>query len=541
LADLQSAVERLEAAIARKIERINHLGLAIGVSNRERLLFLGNYGFADRENGQPVKPDTLFQIGSISKAFTSIVLLQLQEGGLLSIDDPVTHHLPWFEINSEYAPITLRHLMSHTAGIIMGADAAPSAYTETWDLRHTRASTPPGEMFHYSNSGYKVLGLIAQRVLKQNLADILSKQVLAPLGMVNTEPVITNNIRSQLAVGYEAYLDDRPLPTGGKLSPAPWFETATADGSISSTAADMCRYIHTLLNRGKGLLTSESFEQLIQPVIPTGDDLHGEHYGLGLSVRQIDGHQVVGHGGGMVGYTADLLADLHEGLGVVVLTNGPGEPSDISQFALDLVRAAVLGQVLPDDPFGDPYQVADHEDYVGQYTSNNKMFKLTSSKEGLVLTYKGESTLLEPRRSGDFIVPHPEFELFSLRFGREAEAEEGENPQIVEAFHGPDWYCHTRYRGKTSFQNPPEWQAFVGHYRSYNPWLTNFRVVIRKDCLVLIHPWGGEESLHPTGQAAFRVGNAPRSPEFLIFDMLIDDQAMRANLSGGDYCRIFTP
>ena len=541
MVDLQGAFDRLNATIERKIQALNFPGLAVGITDRKRLLFVGQYGLANRDIQKPVTAETLFQIGSISKSFCSIILLQLQEKGLLSIDDPVTKHLPWFKIQSQYPPITLRHLMSHTAGIIMGADQSPAAFNEAWSLRHTHATAPPGEMFHYSNSGYKVLGLVLQTILKRDLADILRSRIFIPLKMTATEPVITNAIRLRLATGYEAFYDDRPLPRGGRLAPATWFESDTADGSISSNAADMCRYLRCLLHRGQNLLHPESFDQIIAPVIPTGDDLHGEHYGLGLSTRQIEGHQVIGHSGGMVGYTADLLADLDAGLGVVVLTNGPGDPEKISQYSLGLIRAAVEEQDFPEFRLTDPGWIENGEDYAGQYHCGSKEFTITSHGEQLTLEFEGDSILLEHCRPDVFLVPHPAFELFPLRFGRMAGTEGKDKTPIIEAFHGPDWYIHSRYQEETSLEIPPEWQGYAGHYRSYNPWLSNFRVMVQKDSLVIIHQWDTEEPLRQIGPGCFRVGTDPQTPEFIQFDLIIDGKAMQANLSGGVYYRTFTP
>ncbi len=539
--DFQGALQRLNAVIEGEIRKFNLPGLTIGLTNREKLLFVGSFGLANCDAQQAVTPQTLFQIGSISKSFTSIILLQLQERGILNLDDPVSIHLPWFEIQSDYLPIRLRHLMSHTAGIIMGSDATPSAYTEAWDLRYTRATASPGEKFHYSNSGYKILGLVLQACLQQKLADILKERILIPLRMLETEPVITNVMRSRLAVGYEAFYDDRPLPSSGKLAPATWFESDTADGSISSTAEDMCRYLRFLLNRGQGLLQPDSFEQLIQPIIPTADDLHGEMYGLGLSTRQMEGHKVIGHSGGMVGYTADMLADLDAGLGVIVLANGPGNPDMVSQYALQCLLAALNGKPFPDPPFLDPYQVDNSPDYLGQYQCEDKTFIINANEGHLYLDFELDYIQLEPKGKDVFLVNHPAFEMFPLQFGRGTETQNRNNCPIIEVFNGPDWYIHTRYQGEKFIEIPTQWWAYTGHYRSHNPWLTNFWVVIQKNSLVLIHQWDAGQPLHQTSPGKFRVGKDICSPEFIHFDLIIDGKAIRANLSGGAYYRTFTP
>lgn len=541
MADLQGALKRLNATIERKIHALNYPGLAIGITNRERLLFVGNYGLANRDAQQPVAPKTLFQIGSISKAFTCIVLLELQERGLLCIEDPVTKYLPWFEIQSEYAPITLRHLMSHTAGIITGIDETSSAFTEAWSLRRTHLTTPPGERFHYSNSGYKVLGLVLQTILDQPFAEILQQRLLTPLGMNASEPAITQSMRPRLAVGYDGYFDDRPHPRGGFLAPVPWLESNTADGSISSTAEDMCRYLRILLNRGAGLLMPESFEQLIQPVIPTGDGLHGEHYGLGLFIQNIEGHFVIGHSGGMVGYLAHLLADLDAGLGIITMTNSPYSPETITHQAWEMLISAMDGLEDPEIPDVDPYSVENIDDYVGQYFSGEKTFSLTGKGRRLYLEFEDEAVCLEPVTPDVFLVPHPEFELFLLYFRRNENSESDEKAPITAAHHGSDVYLRNAVSISTNPEYLPEWRAYPGHYRSYNPWFSNFRVVQRRGKLILIEPKGSEEPLYPIEQGLFRVGEDPHSPETIRFEAFIDGQAMFAYLSGGAYCRTFTP
>ena len=530
----ESAFLRLSEYIKRQLPTLNAPGIAIGLTHREQILHVSVFGLANVAAGFPVTPETLFQIGSISKSFTSIILLQLQEQGMLDINDPVKEYLPWFEIQSEFEPITLRHLMSHTAGIVMGSDDTVAAYTEAWNLRYTKATASPGEMFHYSNSGYKVLGLVLQTLLGQGMVDILRDRILGPLGMEATLPVIRSADRQKLAVGYSPFFDDRPLANGGLLAPATWFESDTADGSICSTAEDMCKYLQVLLQHGKGLLKPESFEQLIAPVITTGDDIHGEHYGLGLAIQHIDDHRVICHSGGMVGYTADMLADLDAELGIIVLTNGPAEPEKTSRYILKLMRAAREGNQLPELPLEMPEMVEHADDYAGQYHSDDKSFKLTSKDRRLCMDFEAVTVLMEPHGPDRFFVPHPAFELFPLQMGRE-------NGQITEAIYGGERFVRSPHRGQNSFEYPVEWVAYPGHYRSHNPWLSNFRVVLRKGLLVFVFPFDEEEPLYQLEPGLFRIGEDARSPEFIRFDVVIDGKAMQAILSGGVYSRTFTP
>ena len=538
----QEAFTRLDQFVEQKMQAANIPGMAIALTDREKVLRLSTYGFADVAAQAPVTPDTLFEIGSIGKSFTSIVLLQLQEERRLDLHEPVTRYLPWFHVPSRYEPITLHHLMSHTAGIIRGTDFSTEARYEVWALRETEATAPPGTYFHYSNAGYKALGVILEDLLGQPYGDIIQARILELLGMIATEPVITHDMRKRLAVGYSPLYDDRPLPRGHPLALATWFETATGDGSIASNPADMAAYLRMLMKRGQGprgrILSEESFKLMTQRVIQPGEKWHRGFrgfYGYGLTIEERDGHTNVGHGGGMVGYRAQILADMDDGLGVVVLINKqPAEPEEIARFALRLLRAALHDDELPELlPVTDPTRVENAADYAGAYRAGAKTLTLLAEGEQLILHQGGERIVLEQCGPDQFYVNHPDFSLFLLRFGRK----EG---QVVEAFHGPDWYVNERYVGATTFDYPREWDAYPGHYRSHNPWLSNFRVVLRKGALALIMPSGEEEPLVPLGDGAFRAGEEEQCPERIRFDTILNGQAVHANLSCGDYYRTFT-
>jgi CubicO group peptidase (beta-lactamase class C family) len=401
------------------------------------------------------------------------------------------------------------------------------------------ASVPPGTWFHYSNVGYKLVGLVLERVVGRDFGHIVQQRILDPLGMANTTPVITHDTRRRMAVGYEHLYDDRPAHATHPLVPATWLELDSADGSISSTAADMAAYLRMLLNRGQGpqgaIVSDRSFARLIQPVIESGDGIRTGFYGYGLEIEEQDGRTLVGHEGGMVGYYSAMVADLDEGVGAIVLTNGPGEPGKVARFALAVGRAVLFGQRLPSLPTPpDRTQVDDAAHYTGTYRSADRVFTLAPRDEQLVMALGGEEIVLERRRTDAFYAAHPDFSRFLLHFGRQ----EG---VVVEAFHGPDWYTNGRYSGARDFPRPPEWSLYTGHYRAHNPWFSNFRVVARKDALLLIEPQGEEHILVPVAEGAFRVGADERSPERVRFDTVIDGRTVRADLSGCHYYRTFTP
>jgi CubicO group peptidase (beta-lactamase class C family) len=551
----EGAFTRLDQYIEKKMGVANIPGMAVALTDREKLLRVSTYGFADVAAQTPLTPEMLFEIGSIGKSFTSIALLRLREEGLLDLHEPVTRYLPWFEVQSEYEPITLHHLMSHTAGITMGAEFPGEACFEVWALRETKATAPPGIYYHYSDTGYKTLGVILEELLRQPYGDIIQACILDPLGMTDTDPIITNNTRKRLAVGYEAFYDDRPLPRGRPLAPATWLEHAEGAGSIASTPADMAVYLRMLMNRGQGqhgrLFSAESFDLMTQRIIEVEEEGKGSFYGYGLDIRESDGHTYIGHGGGMVGFYSYMLADMDDGLGVVVLTNGPGGRSDeaIANYALKLLRATLHNQELPSVPLTDPTKIENAVEYAGTYrvcpephpvsakghgqSVGARTLTVVAEGEQIVLYYDDERLVLERRGPNRFYVDHPDFAFFLLCFGHE----EGE---VVEVFQGPDWYINDQYSGATTFDYPPDWDAYPGHYCSHNPWLTNFRIILRKGSLTVVYPSGEEDALVPIEDGIFRVGENPLSPERIRFDVILNNQSHRANISCGEYYRSFS-
>ena len=545
MTDFQVAFEQLDRFIERRIKEANIPGMAVALTDREGLIRVSTYGFADVGARAPVTEDSLFEIGSIGKSFTNIALLQEHEAGRLDLHAPITRYLPWFQVQSEYAPITVHHIMSHTAGLMTGTEIAPHARYESWALRNARTSAPPGERFHYSNIGYKTLGFLLEDLLGRSYEDIIKSHVLGPTGMTATDAVITFETRKRAAVGYRCFYDDRPEHPSHPLAPALWGEYGAGDGCLASTAADMAAYLRMLMNRGQGpggpVISEESFSLMTQRLI-AAPMWGGCSYGYGLNMVDINGHACIGHGGGTPGYLSSILADMDDGLGVVILVNGLGDSYNVPGFALlglEQLRAALHHEQTPSlPPATDPTRTENAADYAGTYRAGDKTLTLTSEDEKLVLQHGGERSILERRDTDTFYAGHPDFDLFLLEFQRE---DNQKCSQVVSVFHGPDWYTNDHHTGPTGFDYPKEWEAYTGHYRAHNPGISNFRVVLRQGSLMLVYPSGAGLLLVPVGDATFRIGEDEQSPESMSFDSISNGQALRASYSGCDYYRAFTP
>ena len=371
--------------------------------------------------------------------------------------------------------------------------------------------------------------------------DAIQARVLDSLGMHNSHPVIGFETRKLAATGYRSFYDDRPEYKEHGLVPALWTEYGVGDGCQAATVEDMCIYLRMLMNGGKGptgrVLSEESFALMTQRAIAT-QQWGGAWYGYGLTLADVEGHAYLGHGGSTPGFVAAMIADLDDGIGVVVLINGNvGHygPTAMALHLLELLRTGLRQQEMP-PPWTVPdlASVSNAADYTGAYICGEKRLVLTAQGDRLTLVWRGQEVALERRGEDDFYAPHPDLELFHLEFGRD----EG---RVVEVFHGPDWYIAEEYSGPDTFDYPEEWELYLGHYRTYNFGLTNFRIVLRKGALLLMYPAGGYEALTPLEDGLFRIGEDARSPETLRFDSVASGRALRAIYSGCPYYRTYTP
>jgi hypothetical protein len=352
--------------------------------------------------------------------------------------------------------------------------------------------------------------------------------------MDHSDAVFTNDTYKRLAVGYAPLYDDRPYNPAEPLIPATWQEYAAGDGSVVSTAPDLAKYLRMLLNHGAGpggrIISEESWKLLTQQAAKVPGE-ENTYYGYGMFSRTVEGHHYIGHSGGMTGYSARMEGDLNSGLGVVALENAPLGPEDIASFALQVMRAAAEGKPLPQLPEAAPV-VTDAADYAGAYTAaDGRNFSISNDGGQLALNYEGQKVTLQARGQDVFLVNHPDFKLFHLRFGRQ-------KGKIVEAFYGDEWFTNERYAGLRQFPHPRQWANYLGHYRGAPD---NFRVVLRKGKLWLISAEGDEMMLTPMpGYFALAHQGQPER-ERITFDTPVHGKTLRATLSGVAYYRTFTP
>lgn len=540
-AAVKSVPTPLDRFIRGYMTAMNAPGLALGVTSGQATLHAVEYGYADLAARTPVAAGQLFEIGSISKSFVGVLLLQLQEEGKLDLHRPILHYLPWLAMESSHGEVTVHHLLTHTSGMPGDAPVFPVI-----PGTRPRQSFAPGTRFHYSNWGYSVLGYLVEKLDGRPWSTALTQRILAPLGMNATVPLITSANRPRLVQSYVPLQDDRPYLRHGALAPAGKLTVTTAAGCIASTAGDMALYMRMLLNRGAGpssrILSEESFKLFTTPHIAADEFGPGAAYGYGIAIDQQDGHTRLRHTGGMASFMSALQVDMDAGFGAFASINAQlgYRPNPVTQFALQLLRARQERKTVPvPPPFDEADIVSNPEQYAGTYTApNGRRLEVRATTDRLVLRVGGKDVELQQSGGDEFIADHPAFALFPLVFGRAPKTEEqaagdGSPGEIIELSYGSDWYAHQRHP-QTAAPSSAELRPYVGHYYAESPWSDNVRVVLRRGQL-----WfNGTVPLTPCGDHLFRIGSEEWSPETAEFFNLVDGKAQALSFSGVQLVRI---
>jgi CubicO group peptidase (beta-lactamase class C family) len=532
-AAVQPLFARLDEYIARHMRETGAPGMTLALANREGLIRVSTYGFADTKAKMRVEPETLFEIGSISKSFVSLALMQMREEGKLDLNKPVVEYLPWLKINSKFEPVTTHHLLSHTAGLPGAPLLLDALLHELW------TAYAPGKRFLYSNTGYNILGYLIEALDKRPFAEAMRARMLTPLGMTASAPIISNELRGKMAVGYEPLNASQIFFLNGPLAEAQWIEVDVAAGSIASTAADMAKYMRLLLNRGalpKGrLLSEDAFALFTKPVVNSPFRGEPASYGYGLWVSDVDGHTRLRHTGGMVAFSSSIDVDVTAGIGAFASVNANlrgYRPVAVTKYAVELFNASLANKSLPDAPPPPPApdEVKNAADYAGLYTSpDGKKLEFAAAGDKLLLVVNGQKVALQ-RAGGDrFVVRHPAFALYVLGFVRE-------NQQVTQAYHGADWYAGANYNGPKTVEERKDWEGLAGHYFNDSPWYGDTRIVLRRGQLYV----DGVQGLIPRGDGKFGLGD-PEGPDWMSFESIVDGHAMVLNFSGIRFRRMFTP
>ncbi|MBV9689467.1 MAG: beta-lactamase family protein [Ktedonobacteraceae bacterium] len=347
IADLKERVETYLAQVQRNL----HLpGLSISIVQHGEVVYTAGLGMASP--GRAVSPRTPFILGSLSKSFTALAIMQLVECGKLRLDDPVQQHIPWFTVASpDVAHMTVRHLLTHTSGLscyagrnLLSGRGNKSVEQSVHDLAGVKLVHTPGAHFEYSNSNYLMLTLLIEVVSRQSYPSYMEEHVFKPL-LMHDSFVSHVAAAPALAQGYRWWFG-LPLPFH-----APYLYDAQGAAFLISSAADMARWL--LLHLGDGsldgvrLLSPAGMEEMHRPQMNTKKG--GSQAALGWRVKKLTGESLLRHGGEVSNFRAEMMILLGRKLGVVVLANcnnGVVAHLGLDQMA-DNVMRLLLGLPVP--------------------------------------------------------------------------------------------------------------------------------------------------------------------------------------------------
>ena len=326
----QEVVAKVEEYLSAAV-RVSRFSGSVLLARAGRPLFRKGYGLANQELDVPNTPETVFRVGSITKAFTATAVMMLQERGKLRVDDRICSHLG--DCPAAWQPVTIRHLLAHTSGITSFTDLPD--YPKTMALQVTHESLiarfrdrplefTPGEKYKYSNSGYYLLGVIIERVSGRAYADFLQEHIFRPLDMTSTGYDSSRRIIKHRASGY--------VMQGASLVNALPIHMSIpyAAGALISTVDDLLRWDQALYT--EKLLSRASFDEMFTP--------WNEDFGYGWAIRKRFDRQVIEHGGGVNGFSASVARFPAERVAVIVLGNNASVAA--RSIANDL-SAIVLG------------------------------------------------------------------------------------------------------------------------------------------------------------------------------------------------------
>ncbi len=319
--------------VRSEMQRQNIPGVALLVSRGGKIVQAEGFGLANVELQVPVKPETVFQSGSVGKQFTATAVMMLVEEGKVGLDDPLTKYFADAPVT--WKEVTVRELLSHTAGF--------GDYPEKFDFRKDWTEDeelklvegiplayPPGTKWDYSNLGFLTLGILIHRVTGEFYGDFLQERIFHPLDMQTTRIISEADIVPNRAAGYRL--------VKGELKNQEWVApmvNTTADGSLYFSILDLAKWDAALYT--EKLLKRSSLDQMWTPAKLKNGQPNKDGYGFGWFLEERHGHRVISHDGAWQGFKSAIARYVNDQLTVVVLANlEQAKPGAIAEHVADL-------------------------------------------------------------------------------------------------------------------------------------------------------------------------------------------------------------
>jgi CubicO group peptidase (beta-lactamase class C family)/D-alanyl-D-alanine dipeptidase len=404
-------VEALTPLIEHELKEKGIPSIAVALVDNQQMVWAQGFGVADPASKLAATAATVYRVGSVSKLFTDIGVMQLVEQGKLNLDAPVTDYVPDFHPQNPFSkPITLRELMSHRSGLVREPpvghyfDSHPPGLADVvHSLNNTALIYPPGTHTKYSNAGITVVGYVLQQRTGQPFAPYLKTAVLEPMGLHTSgfepNPILT---RSLAKAGIWTY--------DSRLFAAPTFEIGTFPaGSLYTTVMDLGKFASVLFAGGRGpggqILNSSTLEEMWTPQFVSAD--HPTRFGLGFVLGKLDGHRQVGHDGAIYGFATSLDTLPDDKLGAVAvgtLDSSNAVTDHIADEALHLMLAAREHQPLPKIELTAPTAPSLARRIAGRYGTSSDAVELKEHEGHLFMLPLRGGFQVELRTLGDHLV-----------------------------------------------------------------------------------------------------------------------------------------
>lgn len=402
-----------EPFVKNEMEKFNIPSVSLALIYENEIIFQKGYGWQNRQKNIKTSSKTVFRVGSISKLFTAAALMQLQEKGLINIDDPITEYCPELVFNTvdrDSVPVTLRHILSHRAGIMRESpvgnyfdDSEPSISETIKSIIGFNLIYEPGEKIKYSNLGPTVAAYILEKITGRNFEDYVQENILQPLKMDLSSFTCENGaVRENLAEAFMVNFE-------GKFIPAPHFQLGTLPaGNLYSTAGDLANFMICLFNGGRfgdyQVLEPQTLNEMF--TVQFNGSPEPPEFGLGFVISNFKGHKLFWHNGVLYGFASHFGGIYENKIGAIILNNvdsAVGFNEKINLRALNLLFES-KGLIKTSETMqSKESEQNDYTDLIGMYQSKKLEAEVRIEDNRLFLKTLGVSKQITRISKDDFI------------------------------------------------------------------------------------------------------------------------------------------
>ena len=513
-----NAIAQLKQAAAAEMERGILPGFSIALVDDQRVVFSAGFGLADVKKKAPARGDTIYRVGSISKLFNAIAVMQQVEAGKLDLDAPVQMFAPDFAIQSRFSdagPVTLRQLLCHRSGLIRESpvggyydDQQPTVLGSVRSVADCALVNRPNTQTRYSNIGATLAGYAAQSVAGMAFDFYQRQCILGPLGMNDSSFVITPAVRRKLS---NSYMRMANADGTFRHEASPLFELGTIPaGNLYASAEDLARFMSCLFADGhtadgKLILRPESLKEMFTPQLTGATN----GFGLGFSVGRFGNFKAVSHSGAVYGFSSSFIALPGPKVGVIVLGNediAMGPVSKLAEAAMELLLQAKVGRAPVTKPAPVKLDTAALAAFAGEYESESYWAKLEVNGDKLRANIASQELDFTPvgptkfRSDGRFAHNGP------VEFTRDAS--------------GQMTFTALGQKFSPAPSNPPPvppaWKKFLG---SYGPKFIPAVVSVRHGHLYVMTENMVDYRLTPLNRTTFAFSPGLYTDEHLVFNV----------------------